>query len=167
MSKNNNNPANSLGRDIPKDFKPMTQGTLRLEVPKKDGYHRHWFRGDPGRIARALKAYYTFVDPDDETVDVNNFDLAGDSTVGGNTDLGTRVSVVSGDDIQHNGQPSRLYLMECPEHLYEESQRILAQRNEDIAHALRGGSRDGEEQDKIYNKEAPPNLFTPNKQRRP
>jgi hypothetical protein len=166
MSKNNNNPANSISETtLPKDFKPMTQGTLRLEVPKKDGFHRHWFRGDPGRIARALKAYYKFVDPDE--VDINNFDMAGDSTVSGNTDLGTRVSVVSGDDIQHSGQPSRLYLMECPEELYEESQRILAERNEDVAAALRGGKMGVDEADKAYNKEAPPNLFTPNKQRRP
>ena len=42
MSKNNNNPANSIAETtLPKDFKPMTQGTLRLEVPKKDGFHRH------------------------------------------------------------------------------------------------------------------------------
>ncbi len=165
MSKNSVNPANGTTiKEIPKDFKPMTTGTLRLEVPQRDGYHRYWFRGDPGRLARARKAYYTFVDPDD--VDINNFDLAGDITGTGNTDLGTRVSVVTGDDITHGGQPNRLYLMECPIELYEESQRILAERNEDVASALRGGKMGVDELDKAYNKEAPPNLFTPNKQRR-
>ena len=165
MSKNLVNPANTVTeKAIPKDFKPMTQGTLRLEVPEKDGYHRYWFRGDPGRLARAQKAYYRFVDPDE--VDINNFDFAGDVKSTGNTDLGTRVSVVTGDDITHGGQPNRLYLMECPIELYEESQRILSERNEEVAAALRGGKMGVDEADKAYNKEAPPNLFTPNKQRR-
>jgi hypothetical protein len=54
--------------------------------------------------------------------------------------MGTRYSVVAGDDLDQSGQPSRLYLMECRQELFDESQRILAERNESIVTALRGGT---------------------------
>jgi hypothetical protein len=171
MSDQNNNPANA-DLSIPKDFQPMTSAVLRLEVPKKDGFHRHWFRGNPERIARAQKAGYRFVDASE--VDINNHDLGGDAKASGSTDLGTRVSVISGDDVDTTGQPGRLYLMECPEHLYQISKRILDDRNEGVAEALRGGKigagSGGEtavDQEKRYVKGNTPDLFIPNKQRRP
>ena len=58
---------------LPAGYKPMTGGTLRLEVPEKPGWHRHWFRGTPARLGQATQAGYKFVDPDD--VDINNFEL--------------------------------------------------------------------------------------------
>ena len=122
---------------IPADFQAMSLPKGRLAAPERPGWHRHWFRGSPDRLAQARKAYYQFVDPD--SIGLNNFDLGGDASQSGNTDLGTRVSVVAGDDLDNSGQPSRLYLMECRQELFEESQRILAERNETIATALRGG----------------------------
>lgn len=164
---NNNNPANSTTSDLPDDFIPMTNGRLRLEVPEKPGYHRHWFRGEPARIARARKARYEFVDPDDPTVDITSFDIAGDGLRNGNSDLGSRVSVVTGDEIMHDGQPSRLYLMECPIEYYEASKKVIDDVNSNIASALRGGKMGVSEPSMAYNKEAAPNLFTPKNQRRP
>jgi hypothetical protein len=173
MSNQNNNPANSK-LEIPSDFQPMTSSVLRLEVPKKDGYHRHWFRGNPERIARAQKAGYRFVDSTE--VNINNFDLGGDAKVSGSTDLGTRVSVISGDDVDATGQPGKLYLMECPEHLYQLGKKILDERVDDIATALRGGkigagaAETGEtraDSEKRYVKGNTPELFIPNKTRRP
>jgi len=170
MSNENNNPANDVD-EIPEGFQPMTSATLRLQVPKKDGWHRHWFRGNPERIARAQKAGYRFVKNDE--VSVNNFDLGGDAKASGNTDLGSNVSVISGDDLDTTGQPGRLYLMECPQHLYEISAKILADRNDDVASALRGGKVGAGEMgettsdvQKRYMKGQPSDLFTPNKTRR-
>lgn len=142
------NPANGKV-EFPKGFRPMTTATLRLEVPQKDGWHRHWFRGTPERIARARQAGYMFVEKDEleEEGVVNSFDLAGDSDAMGSTDLGTRVSVISGDDIDaKSGQPGRMYLMQCPEEYYEEAQRIVDSRNDDIATALRGGMAGSEQE---------------------
>lgn len=166
------NPSNAKSTSsIPKGFQPMSAGVKRLEVPEREGYHRRWFRGDPGRIARAQRAGYQFVDPTD--VDLNNFDLGGDAAVSGNTDLGSRVSVISGDDLDVGGQPGRLYLMECPDELYEYSRSIIEDRNEGVAEALRGGKigegYDGEtvfDSEQRYVKGKVPDLFNPNKSRR-
>lgn len=130
------NPANAP-LELPKGYRPMSVGVRRLEVPDKLGWHRHWFRGTPSNIARAKQAGYTFVDPLD--VDLNNFDLAGEDAPGGSTDLGTRVSVISGDDVGNDGQPGRLYLMECPEELYKYAQELLGKQVDRTAEALRGG----------------------------
>lgn len=169
----NNNPANKV-QGLPKGFRPMTSATLRLEVPQKDGFHRHWFRGTPERIARAQQAGYRFVEKEDLGEDaVNSFDLAGDSDKGGSTDLGSRVSVISGDDIGANGQPGRLYLMECPLEYYEAAQSVLADRNDSVAEALRGGKigagQAGETSQDVknrYMKEKAPDFLTPKTRRR-
>lgn len=134
--KEQQSPANEK-LELPKNYKPMSTATLRLEVPNKPGWHRHWFRGTPGRLARAQQAGYRFVDQAD--CDVNNFDLAGDSGAAGSTDLGSRVSVSAGDEGSVEGQAGRMYLMECPEHLFEHSQEILGERLDKIADALKGG----------------------------
>ena len=134
--KEQQSPANEK-LELPKNYKPMSTATLRLEVPNKPGWHRHWFRGTPGRLARAQQAGYRFVDQGD--CDVNNFDLAGDSKSAGSTDLGSRVSVSAGDEGSVEGQAGRMYLMECPEHLFEHSQEILGERLDKIADALKGG----------------------------
>lgn len=134
--KEQQSPANGK-LELPKNYKPMSTATLRLEVPNKPGWHRHWFRGTPGRLARAQQAGYRFVDQGD--CDVNNFDLAGDSKAAGSTDLGSRVSVSAGDEGSVEGQAGRMYLMECPENLFEHSQEILGERLDKIADALKGG----------------------------
>ncbi len=164
---NKANPANAVERSvIPKDFQPMSAGVRKLEVPERPGFHRRWIRSDAGRIAKAQRAGYRFVDAD--AVDLNNFDLGGDAKESGNTDLGTRVSVISGDGADATGQPGRLYLMECPIEYYEASRSIIDDRNEAIAETLRGGNagrgQNGEssyDAEKRYTKGSMPDLFTP------
>lgn len=139
-------PANDKVK-LPKGYRPMSVGQRRLEVPPIDGYHLHWFRGTSSNIARARQAGYEFVEPDE--VSLNDLDLggAGDSDKG--SDLGTRVSVISGDDIGESGQAGRLYLMKCPEDLYEYAQSLLSSQLDTTVDALKGGSigssKDGQE----------------------
>lgn len=166
------NPANEAEVSaIPENYIPMSAPIMRLQVPERQGYVRYWFRGDPGRLQRAQQAGYKFVHPD--AVKVNNFDVGGDSKNSGNTDLGTRVSVVTGDDSGPDGQPNRLYLMEIPKELYEYGQKILQQRNDSIAEELRSGligsdSTGESNRDKAtrYAKTGVPDLFNPHKSRR-
>lgn len=136
---NTQNPAKAPGKSVAERQRiPMSLPVQSLEVPEKPGFHRHWFRSDPARIARAQQAGYTFVAADD--VDINNQDIGGSSVASGNTDMGSRVSVVSGDDLGNDGQPGRLILMEIPEEWWKESEAILEQKNEQIADAIRGGT---------------------------
>ena len=166
------NPANETAVSmIPEGYIPMSSPVQRLQVPEREGWVRYWFRGDPGRLQRAQQAGYRFVYAGD--VKVNNFDVGGSSTDSGNTDLGTRVSLVTGDDSGPDGQPNRLYLMEVPKELYEYGQKILQERNDSIAEELRSGligsDTSGESnRDKAtrYAKTGVPDLFNPHKSRR-
>lgn len=163
--KPNVNPANvKEKRELPANFQPMSQGVKKLEVPEREGFHRRWFRGEPKRIAQAQRAGYTFVSEED--VDLNNFDLGGDAKTSGNSDMGTRVSVISGDSYDKSGQPGRMYLMECPIEYYEASRQVQEDRNDDIAEALSAGTlgkdASGEtftDAQRRYLKTATPELF--------
>lgn len=164
MANEKNNPATGQVT-LPKGYRPMSVGQRRLEVPPIEGYHLHWFRGNPANLIRAQQAGYEFVDKDE--VSLNDFDLAGGDDNKG-TDLGSRVSVISGDDVGEKGQPGRLYLMKCPQDLYEYSQRLLGAQVDTVVDALKGGevgmSQDGQETrvdaQNRYLKEAKSNLLT-------
>jgi hypothetical protein len=166
------NPANQKEKlVIPEGYQPMGLGTKRLDVPQKDGFNRRWFRGDPTRISRAMQAGYRFVDS--KEVILNNFDLGGDAKTDGNSDMGSRVSVIAGDDIGPDGQAGRLYLMEIPNELYEYGRKFTDEVNDSVAEALRGGKVGAGQNDETrvdsatrYRKGQMPDLFTPIKDRR-
>lgn len=121
---------------LPKGYRPLSGGQKRLDVPEIEGYVLRWFRGDPGRIARALQAGYEFVDKSD--TDVVDFDIAGGDGNDKGTDLGSRVSVVSGDDIGHGGQPGRMYLMKCPIEIYKHARSLHGAQVDATVAALKG-----------------------------
>jgi len=136
---NNNSPANARVTSTEARSRiPMSLPVQKLAVPEIPGYHLHWMRGDAARIMQAQRAGYTFVSQ--EEVELANVGIANDAEESGNTDMGTRVSIVSGGDLDSGGQPERLYLMKLPQEHWEEDQKVLADRNEGIAEALRGGS---------------------------
>ena len=116
---------------------PMSVPVQKLEAPDIPGYHLHWFIGTADRIQRALDGGYEFVD--ERETQVNNVGLGGDSTASGNTDMGSRVSVVAGTELGRDGQPIRLILMKIKQEWYEEDQKLVVDRNEKVATALRGG----------------------------
>jgi hypothetical protein len=126
------NPANDVKvSEIPEGYIPMSAPVQRLQVPEMPGFKLHWFRGEPGRIARAQRAGYKFVEPDE--VRVNNFDLGGSKDNSGNTDLGTRVSIEAGED------DGRLYLMKIPQELYDYAQKLLGREVDSVVDALTSG----------------------------
>lgn len=126
------NPANDVKvSEIPEGYIPMSAPVQRLQVPEMPGWKLHWFRGEPGRIARAQRAGYRFVD--ETEVRVNNFDLGGSKDNSGNTDLGTRVSIEAGED------DGRLYLMKVPQELYDYAQKFLGREVDSVVDALTSG----------------------------
>jgi hypothetical protein len=146
---------------------PMSVPVQRLEAPDIPGFHLHWFLGTPERLQRALDGGYEFVD--EREIKINNVSLGGVSTTSGNTDMGSRVSVVSGTEIGRDGQPTRLILMKIKQEWYEEDQKLVDKRNEQVAAALRGGllgaeqDAPGESRFRYVDKSRTkiPDLFTP------
>ena len=132
------NPASIAGKTAAERKRiPMSVPVQRLEAPEMPGYHLHWFIGTQERLQRALDAGYEFVD--ERELKINNVSLGGDSTKSGNTDMGSRVSVVSGQEVGKDGQPTRLILMKIKQEWYEADQQLVIDRNEKVAAALRGG----------------------------
>ena len=132
------NPANAQGKtDAERKRIPMSVPVQRLEAPEMPGYHLHWFNGTPERLQRALDGGYEFVD--EREMKINNVALGGESTRSGNTDMGSRVSVVSGQEVGKDGQPTRLILMKIKIEWYEEDQKLVDEKNGQVANALTGG----------------------------
>lgn len=132
------NPSNDTKRSVAERQRiPMSTTVQKLFVPDIPGFHLHWFRGTPERIHRAQQAGYQFVEPVE--VDLNNLDIGGESAASGNTDLGSRVSVVSGEESARGEGPVRLILMKLPEEFWRADQQAVADHNERIAEAIRGG----------------------------
>lgn len=160
------NPANAAEKRMPtRDRIPMSLPQQKLAVPDIPGYHCHWMRGDQQRIAQALRAGYDWVAP--EEVDLNTFGLANGADDSGNTDLGSRVSFISGRD--EDGSAQRLYLMKLPLELWEQDQAALAERQEQIASQLRGDkgfSERGGDASHRYSRREQANIFLPKSQRR-
>lgn len=115
---------------------PMSVPVSKLAVPDIPGYHLHWFRGDEVRIQRALDAGYEFVE--DTEVKPNSVGLGQDSAASGNTDMGSRVSVVAGKEIGDDRQALRLILMKIKQEWWEADQKLVEQRNDLVANSLKG-----------------------------
>ena len=142
MAKTNSNaanPANERSKLVDgRDRIPMSTPQLKLATAEIAGYHLHWMRGDAPRINQALRAGYEFVEQDE--VSISNTDLAGDSLTDGNTDLGSRVSISAGSDMDSTGQPERLILMKIRQEWWDADQEVIAKKNDDLAATLRGDS---------------------------
>lgn len=122
---------------------PMSVPVSKLTAPDLPGYHLHWFNDTPERIARAVQAGYEFVESGETSL--NQAGLGNDSTTSGNTDLGSRVSVVSGE-VRGDGQAGRLVLMKIKQEWWEEDQKTVQARNQLVADALTSGTT-GKEND--------------------
>lgn len=133
-----NNPANTEAKASAERRRiPMSVPVQKLEAPDIPGYHLHWFNGTPQRIQRALDGGYEFVD--EREANINNTSLGGTSTRTGNTDMGSRVSVLSGTEIGQDGQPVRLILMKIKQEWYEEDQTLVQARNNQVIDTLTRG----------------------------
>jgi hypothetical protein len=116
---------------------PMSVPVQRLEVPDLPGYHLHWFLSTPERLQRAMDGGYEFVD--EREMKINNVSLGGDSAASGSTDLGSRVSIVSGQEVGKDGQPTRLILMKIRQEWWDEDQQLIEDRNTKVRDSLLGG----------------------------
>lgn len=135
------NPSNEPGKSPAERRRvPMTEGTLKLQVPDLPGYHLQWLRG-ADRVRQAVAAGFEFIN--DEDVSLNDAALGGNGLKSGNTDLGTRVSIVDGSEKEPDGQPMRLILMKQRQEFYDEDQAIHQRRNDAVVDSLTTQFRQG------------------------
>ncbi len=132
------NPAEPAPKRLERaDRIPMSVPHQRLAVPEIPGYHLHWMLGTGERIAQARRAGYEFVTP--EEVQLHTSGLADSPNTNGSTDMGSQVSVIAGGRHSEGGQPVRLILMKLPLQFWDEDQKTLEKRSDDLVAALRGG----------------------------
>lgn len=113
---------------------PLSVPRRKLEATPIPGYVLYWFKESNTEIA--IQAGYDFVDA--EEVTINQTNEAGSSEASGNTDLGSRVSVI-GDRVGERGVPERLILMKIPEDWWREDRELLDNENAAIIKTIFGG----------------------------
>ena len=134
-------PANPANTPVPSASAqrrvPMSVPRQKLSAQEIPGYYLHWIRGTPDRIEQALKAGYEFVDKKEQQI--NNMSPGGDAASSGNTDLGSRVSVVAGEELGVDGQPIRLYLMKLKEEWHQEDLVLQTEQANKLINAIKQG----------------------------
>jgi len=130
-------PASGRAKITNENRVPMSSGQQKLSVPEIPGFHLHWMRGTPDRLQAALQGGYEFVSL--EETRQTNLTLGGDAKKSGNTDMGTRVSHISGGDAIVDGQPERLYLMKIREEWWQEDEKNRISHSDNIRQALNRG----------------------------
>lgn len=131
------NPANANGIAA----EPQRRRRIPLSVPRRKleadpipGFVLYWFK--ESNIPQALQAGYEFVDRSEVTLNQTN--EAGSSSDSGNTDLGSRVSVI-GDKIGERGVPERAVLMKIREEFWREDREVLDNENARVMQSIFGG----------------------------
>lgn len=140
-----------------------TMPIQQLEVAEIPGYVQYWFADRAGRINWAMRVGYEFVTQDE--AQLSNRSIGSDTTLDGNNDLGTRVSVHGGES--ERGGSERLYLMKIKKEWWNKDRQAQADAQKAIVATLSRGMV-GAEKDtpnnaaKRYTRN---NIFTPKPQR--
>lgn len=135
MSKHESNPANETAFRVTEDNRiPLGMPETTLELPKIEGYVCYWFLDSPGRIMRAVKAGWEFINRDE--VQLNQHGVANSMLEDGNSDLGDRVSVY-GAQSEH-GKTQMLYAMKIREDWYKADEARKLGRVAQVVEAIRG-----------------------------
>lgn len=131
------NPANAAldASDDRRRRVPMSEATQTLLVDALPGFHLHWFR--ESRVLRAKQAGYALVQPDE--VFLNSTLIGAPRSLGGNTDLGSCVSVVG--SVEGPMGMERAVLMKIKEEWWQEDSAALAERNLRVMRDIFGGER--------------------------
>lgn len=136
-----NNPANQPEKRVTERGRiPMSIPMQKLATPPIEGYFTHWFVGTPARISQALRAGFEFVDGDE--VELQECGIA---DLNQNSDMGSRVSIVSGNDPTASAGENELVLMKLRQEYRDDDLAKMAERNEAVAAALRGDHFDNED----------------------
>lgn len=105
----------SAGRRRASSRRPFGLREQKLAYPDREGFHRHWFNDEPGRIARAQDAGYT------QVMD----------------EAGKPVSMTVG--VARGGGAQIAYLMEIPAEWYREDMAAQESGHRELMDQIREG----------------------------
>jgi len=128
------NPASTSGvaaEPLQRKRIPLSVPRRKLEARPIPGYVLYWFK--ESNIPIAIDAGYDFVDG--REVQLNQSNEANHAEGSGNTDLGSRVSVI-GDRIGERGTSERLVLMKIREEFWLEDRKLLDDANAAVLSAI-------------------------------
>lgn len=94
--------------------KPFAERQMRLNAPRRAGFHRHWFNDTPGRVAHMKERGYKIV-----------------------TERGVPITVMGSVSAQGTGLLQ--YLMEIPLQWFEQDQRESQKAADEIEATIRRG----------------------------
>lgn len=106
---------------------PMSTAQRKMEVAAIDGFYLYWFAET--NIPAALQAGYEFVDRSE--TNMVQVGIANDKSNSGNTDLGTRVSMI-GSLSGPQGGPERAFLMKLRQEWRDEDKAEIDAKNASI-----------------------------------
>lgn len=110
---------------------PMSTATRKMEVAPIDGYYLYW--AAEINIPAMLQAGYEFVDRGE--TNMVNLGLGADRSNSGNTDLGTRVSMIGSLQGPQGGM-ERAYLMKLRQEWRDEDRAAIDDRNAQVMKAI-------------------------------
>src|SRR5205807_8105847 len=105
---------------------PMSVPRPRLSVPELPGYFLYWHL--ERNVPAALQAGYEFVNSNE--LPINQLNVATDSTVSGNADMGSHIRVVGGVGV--DGRAEYHVLMKLRNEWRKEDERERDKRNADM-----------------------------------
>jgi hypothetical protein len=115
---------------------PLGQHVSKLAYPPRPGFVRRWISDLPGRVDRALGAGWSHVK---------------------NIKNKTPVKMVTDPSLGMSGRQG--FLMELPEELYQEDQKLKQDSLDEVDNAIYNGVHNQEANDKRYNPTFAPNKF--------
>ena len=115
---------------------PMSVPRQKFAAPDLPGYHLHWILAE--NVPQALAAFYEFVKTDE--LDVNSLTVGGDSSLTGNADMGTNISIV-GNKIGNNGTSDLQYLMKLKLEYWLEDKQALDERHASVMGSIFRGEQ--------------------------
>ena len=123
------NPANAPAKTERKRI-PMSVPQRKLETTEIPGYHLYWFRDE--NVPRAVQAGYEFVQ--DNEIQLNQLGVGSSKDISGNSDMGSRVRVISGTSA--DGSAEHLTLMKIRQEWWDEDRKAIEERNASVMSAI-------------------------------
>lgn len=132
-------PKEKIEKKVARKRVPLGAPVLKMTAPPIKGYVQRWINDDHGRLPQSIRGGYNFVNNRDGKT------FVGDDAESGNTDTGSRVSMVVD---RKTGQ--KAYLMAIKEEWYSDDQKLKQEKCDQVDNAIKFGKLEESDGDGRY-----------------